>query len=156
MPKVKTRKNGEAFKKLDGALATGDRMKKALARTRNTTENLADDGKVSPGEYAEDRVQYAAEDMSRDVTRLMVNQGRKLAHKGRETLLDRRREAESHYEEAFEAEPEHTPVKPFESETGQIQTTTKATSLTVKAQLEPTYRTREIPLKIAYFNPKKA
>ena len=94
MPKVKARDKGEGIKKLDHALAAGDRMEKTFARTKDTAENLTESKSASPNEYAGDKVQYAAEDITRDVTRLMVNQGKKLAHKGREALLERRKEEE--------------------------------------------------------------
>ena len=37
-------------------------MKKALIRTKDTAQNLMDDGQVTPEEYASDQMKYAAQD----------------------------------------------------------------------------------------------
>lgn len=159
MPKVKARDKGEGIKKLDSALAAGDRMEKTFARTKDTAENLTENKSASPNEYAGDKVQYAAEDISRDVTRLMVNQGKKLAHKGREALLERRKEEERFNEireieiereaetiphedrespKTYEAQPQHHgggdakgPSAPYPEETPRV------------SQTEPAYRPKE-------------
>lgn len=39
-------------------------MKTALVRTKDQFENLMDDGQVTPSEYAEDKIRYAAEDVA--------------------------------------------------------------------------------------------
>lgn len=114
MPKVKARDKGEGIKKLDRALAAEDRMEKTFTRTKDTAENLTENKSASPNEYAGDKVQYAAEDISQGVTRLMVNQGKKLAHKGREALLERRKE-EERFNEIRETEIEReTEIIPHE------------------------------------------
>ena len=41
-----------------------ERMKTALVRSKDQAENLMDDGQISPSEYAEDKIRYAAEDVT--------------------------------------------------------------------------------------------
>ena len=43
-------------------------MKKAFIRSKNTADNLMDDGQVSPSEYAEDQTRYAVEGVASNVT----------------------------------------------------------------------------------------
>ena len=52
MADIKTRDSVKDIKVLDKANVAGERMKKAFIRSKNTAENLMDDGHVSPSEYA--------------------------------------------------------------------------------------------------------
>ena len=62
----KTRETVKDIKVLDKAAVAGERMKDAFIRTKDTVQNLSDDGQVSPTEYAEDKIQYAAQDVAED------------------------------------------------------------------------------------------
>lgn len=107
MSKIKTRETVKNIKTLDKAAAAGEHMKNALIRTKDTAENLStDDRRGSPSQYAEEKVQYAAEDAARDTAHLAVLQGRKLAHKGREVLRDRRNTAKEPEQEPQAAQPQ--------------------------------------------------
>ena len=50
-------------------------MKKGLTRTKDYVQNLADDGQVTPEEYAEDKIKYTSEDIAGEV-----------AHESKETI----------------------------------------------------------------------
>jgi len=82
MPKIKTRETHRDIKALDKASVAGERMKNAFIRSKDTIKNLADDGQITPEEYAEDRVQYAAEDIAHDAGHTAANQGKKLVERG--------------------------------------------------------------------------
>ena len=56
MPKIKTRETHRDIKVLDKASVAGERMKNAFIRSKDTAKNLADDGQITPEEYAEDSV----------------------------------------------------------------------------------------------------
>ena len=99
MSKVKTRETHRSVKTLDKAVAAGDQMKRALIHTKDTAARLNDDGHRTPNEYAEDKAQYGAEAITHDAAHIALDQGRKLAHKGRDALHERR-------EAAKQAEPE--------------------------------------------------
>ena len=78
MSKIKTRETVKDIKVLDKAAVAGERMKDAFIRTKDTVQNLSDDGQVSPTEYAEDKIQYAAQDVAEDTGRA-VSSGTKAA-----------------------------------------------------------------------------
>ena len=67
MAEIKTREKFKGIKALDKAAVAGERMKRAFVRAKDQAENLLDDGKISPSEYAEDKVRYMAEDTAREV-----------------------------------------------------------------------------------------
>ena len=63
MSKIKTKESVKDIKVLDKAAVASERMKTALIRSKDQMQNLMDDGQVSPSEYAEDKIKYAAEDV---------------------------------------------------------------------------------------------
>ena len=48
MSKIKTRETVKDIKVLDKAAVAGERMKDAFIRTKDTVQNLSDDGQVRP------------------------------------------------------------------------------------------------------------
>ena len=64
MSRIKTRESVKDIKVIDKAAVASERMKTALVRTKDQFENLMDDGQVTPSEYAEDKIRYAAEDVA--------------------------------------------------------------------------------------------
>lgn len=60
MSKIKTKESVKDIKVLDKAAVASERMKTALIRSKDQMQNLMDDGQVSPSEYAEDKLRYAA------------------------------------------------------------------------------------------------
>ena len=84
MGRIKTRESTNDIKVLDKAAVVSERMKTALVRSKDQAENLMDDGQISPSEYAEDKIRYAAE----DVTKLdrYIAQADFLAKTGLETV----------------------------------------------------------------------
>mgnify|MGYP006870786767 FL=1 len=64
MGRIKQGKDTKDIKVLDKAAVVSERMKTALVRSKDQAENLMDDGQISPSEYAEDKIRYAAEDVT--------------------------------------------------------------------------------------------
>ena len=62
MSRIKTRETVKDIKTLDKAAVASERMKSAFVRLKDQAENLIDDGQISPQEYAQDKIRYAAED----------------------------------------------------------------------------------------------
>ena len=62
MKNIKTKETTKDIKLFDAKANIQRNIKRAIVRTKDTVENLIDDGKVSPSEYAQDRVKYAAAD----------------------------------------------------------------------------------------------
>lgn len=92
MPKIKTRETVKDVKVIDKAAVAGERMRNAFVRTKDQTQNLMDDGQMSPSEYAEDKIRYALEDTSREV-------GREVKC-GTDKAVDRAKEARRQYKES--------------------------------------------------------
>ncbi len=89
MPEIKTKQTARDIKVFDRSAVAAEHMKKAAIRARDTAQNLMDDGQVTPEEYAEDRLQYAAHDAATDTGRQM----KRTAEKTREKLETRRHTA---------------------------------------------------------------
>lgn len=92
MADIKTRKHVKDIKVLDKASVAGERMKNAFIRSKDTTQNLMDDGQVSPSEYAEDQIKYAAEDVAYDTGHAVKRQTDKAVEKGRDAFREHRKE----------------------------------------------------------------
>lgn len=92
MPEIKTRETVKDIKILDKASVAGERMKQAFIRSKDTAQNLMDDGQVSPSEYAEDKIKYAAEDVAYDTGHAIKKETDKAVDKGRKAFREHRRE----------------------------------------------------------------
>ena len=86
MPEIKTREKVKDIKVLDKAAIAGERMKQAFVRSKDQAENLLDDGQVSPSEYAEDKIRYAAEDVADQVGHDVSGQAKKAIDKGKDAI----------------------------------------------------------------------
>jgi hypothetical protein len=92
MPEIKTREKVKDIKVLDKAAVAGERMKQAFVRSKDQAENLLDDGQVSPSEYAEDKIRYAAENVAEDVGHNVSGQAKKAINKGKDAIREHREE----------------------------------------------------------------
>lgn len=102
MNRIKTREKakGNGIKVLDKSAAAGQRMKNAFIRSKRNSAALMDDRQDTPSEYAEDKAQFAADDLVHDTanvtvsgTKTAVRQGRKLFQRQREKkAAEKRRE----------------------------------------------------------------
>ena len=88
MPDIKTRETTKDIKVLDKANVAGERMKKAFIRSKDTAQNLMDDGQVSPSEYAEDQTRYVAEDIVSDVGHEVKKETDKVVERGRKEFRE--------------------------------------------------------------------
>ena len=84
--RIKTRESVKDIKILDKAAVVSERMKTALVRSKDQAENLMDDGQISPSEYAEDKIRYAAEDVTDQVWHEVSGQTKKAIEKGKDAL----------------------------------------------------------------------
>ena len=67
MPEIKTRKITRDVKVIDKASVAGERMCSAFVRTKEKTQDWMDERQASPSDYAEQQIQYAAEETTRKV-----------------------------------------------------------------------------------------
>ena len=100
MKGIKTRETRRDIKALDKAAEAGKSMKQAFIRTKDHAGNVMDDGQESPGEYAEDRIKYAAEDTVHEVGHKAKKEAGKAKDKVRDQLTERhkRKQAEKRQE----------------------------------------------------------
>ncbi len=82
---IKTRDVKHDIKVLDKSAEMAKSLKKEMIRTKDQVQNLMDDGQVSPSEYAEDKLQYAAEDTAQEAG----HQAKKAVQKTKEKVEDR-------------------------------------------------------------------
>lgn len=92
MSKIKTKESVKDIKALDKAAVASERMKTALIRSKDQMQNLMDDGQVSPSEYAEDKLRYAAEDVADRVSHDVSSGAKKAVNKGKEAYREHREE----------------------------------------------------------------
>lgn len=92
MSKIKTKENVKDIKTLDKAAVASERMKTVLIRSKDQMQNLMDDGQVSPSEYAEDKLRYAAEDVVDHVGHDVSSGTKKAVNKGKEAYREYREE----------------------------------------------------------------
>ena len=113
MSKIKTREKGKDIKVLDKSAVVGQRMKSAFIRSKRNAAALMDDRQATPSEYAEDKVEFAADDLAHDTANVAVSgtktaarQGRKLFQRQREKrAAEKRRENTAPTEQAPAPEP---------------------------------------------------
>ena len=89
----------QLIKILDKAAVASERMKTALVRSKDQAENLMDDGQISPSEYAEDKIRYAAEDVTDQFWHEVSGQTKKAIEKGKEAHREHRNEKRIHKNE---------------------------------------------------------
>ncbi len=99
MGRIKTRESVKDIKILDKAAVVSERMKTALVRSKDQAENLMDDGQISPSEYAEDKIRYAAEDVTDQDWHEVSDQTKKAIEKGKEAHREHRNEKRIHKNE---------------------------------------------------------
>ena len=98
MREIKTREKCKDIKVLDKSNLVGQRMKNAFIRSKRNAEALMDDRQATPSEYAEDKVEFAVDDLAHDTanvavsgTKTAVRQGRKLFQRQREKRAEEKR-----------------------------------------------------------------
>lgn len=99
MGRIKTRESVKDIKILDKAAVASERMKTALVRSKDQAENLMDDGQISPSEYAEDKIRYAAEDVTDQFWHEVSGQTKKAIERGKEAHREHRNEKRIHKNE---------------------------------------------------------
>ena len=113
MREIKTREKVKDIKVLDKSAVVGQRMKNAFIRSKRNAAALMDDRQATPSEYAEDKVEFAADDLAHDTanvavsgTKTVVRQGRNLFQRQREKrAAEKRRENTAPTEQAPAPEP---------------------------------------------------
>ena len=150
MGRIKTRESTKDIKVLDKAAVASERMKTALVRSKDQAENLMDDGQISPSEYAEDKIRYAAEDVTDQVWHEVSGQTKKAIEKGKEAHREHRNEKRIHkneervrrYEEELRrGAPSRTPRE--EAARQAARQNTEATRTSIRSRRNQTIKSAE-------------
>lgn len=93
MSRIKTHEKatGKDIKVLDKSAIVGQRMKTAFIRSKRNARALMDDRQTSPSEYAEDKAQFAADNLVHDTANMVVSGTKTVVHQGQK-LFQRQRE----------------------------------------------------------------
>ena len=92
-------------------------MKKALIRTKDTAQNLMDDGQVTSEEYASDQMKYAAEDVTDTAGQTVKSGADKAKEKAKDAIREHRQEKRE-LRERMEQEPDTTHREPAQRQSG--------------------------------------
>ena len=92
-------------------------MKKAVVRTKDTAQNLMDDGQLTPEEYASDQMKYAAEDVT-DTAGITVKSGANKAKEKAKDSIQKHRQEKRELQERMEQEPDTTHREPAQRQSG--------------------------------------
>ena len=150
MGRIKTRESVKDIKILDKAAVASERMKTALVRSKDQAENLMDDGQISPSEYAEDKIRYAAEDVTDQVWHEVSGQTKKAIEKGKKAHREHRNEKRIHkneervrrYEEELRrGAPSRTPRE--EAARQAARQNTEATRTSIRSRRNQTIKSAE-------------
>lgn len=122
MNKIKTREKakGKDIKVLDKSAVVGQRMKNAFIRSKRNAAALMDDRQATPSEYAEDKAQFAADDLVHDSANVAVSGTKTAVRQGRK-LFQRQREKKAEEDRREYTAPTEQPQAPSpESHTGTV------------------------------------
>ena len=123
MGRIKTRENAKDIKVLDKSAAVGQRMKNAFIRSRRDAAALADDRQASPNEYAGDKVEYTADNLTHDVANVAVSGTKSAAQQGRKLFRRLREKKEEEKRNEGANSPEQTPSqenRPYVNSKGRL------------------------------------
>lgn len=92
-------------------------MKKALIRTKDTAQNLMDDGQVTPEEYATDQMKYAAENVTDTAGNTLKSGASKAKEKAKDAIREHRQEKRE-LQERMEQESDTMHREPAQRQSG--------------------------------------
>ena len=137
MADIKTKNTRKDIKIFDKASTVGDKMKDSYIRTKNNTENLADDGHNSPTEYAETTIRSAVADVNKDTARGVKNTTKSAYKKGRELYRTHKdiKQAKRSVDDVKQT------VRSADKAQKTVKTTAKQTTKTLKHSVKTTQKT---------------
>lgn len=92
-----------------------EHLKKAAVRTKDTAQNLMDDGQITPEEYAADQMKYAAQDTAETAEHTVKSGVNKAKEKAKEKVKDKieeHRQEKLERREAAESQPDVSQSEP--------------------------------------------
>ena len=84
MSRIKTRETVKSIKSLDTAAIASERMRQTAIRAKQKTSALLDSTSNSSNEYAQDKLQYGMEDVSREAAHGVAKGAKSTVQRGKE------------------------------------------------------------------------
>lgn len=91
MKDIKTRESKRDIKTLDRVAGLAKVTKNTVVRTKDQVQNIADDGQITPDEYAEDKIKYMAERAVEDIGKATRKTAKKTYDSGKRLYKEIRR-----------------------------------------------------------------
>lgn len=149
MKDIKTKESIKDIKVFDKAAGLAKVTKNATVRTKQQLQNLSDDRRITPDEYAEDKVKYMAEAVAED-TGKAVKKTVKTTYNGGKRLYKEIRRTQKETETArYTAETIHKSIKTGQQSIKTAQRTTKTTVKTAEKTAKTAKKTAEASAKSA-------
>ena len=132
MNDIKIKDSGLVGRLPEGSSDLSLKMKRGLSRTKDTVRDLADDGQVTPDEYAEDRIknisEETAEDAVHDAKEAVDKALGKVKRKVRKKLEDRLNNSEERSRWAdYKGKTDHAQIRQRQKNGDSIKQTEKST-----------------------------
>lgn len=157
MKDIKTRESKRDIKILDRAAGLAKATKNTAVRTKDQVQNLADDGQITPDEYAEDKIKYMAEMAVEDTGKATRKTANKTYDSGKRLYKEIRRtrkEADSIKQTAKSTGKATTKTLQKSIKTG--QRTVKTAQQTAKTTVKTAEKTAKVAKKTAEASAKSA
>ena len=127
---IKTREPKKDIHSLDKAKSLAGKMKSGLIRSKDTVQNLSDDGQISAEEYAQDKVKYMSEDVASDTAHASKAVAKK-SYEGGKKLVQQIKQRQ-HTAEDIKQTAKSTGKQTFKTLNRNIKTAGQSTGKAVK------------------------
>lgn len=147
MKDIKTKESIKDIKVLDKAAGLAKVTKNATVHTKQQVQNLSDDRRITPGEYAEDKVKYMAETVAEDTGKSAKQTVKNIYDGGNRLYKEIRRTRKEAETARSAAETLHKSIKNGRQSIKTAQHTTKTTVKTAQQTAKAAKKTAEATAK---------
>ena len=147
MKDIKTKGNHKGIETNEHSSSLASKMKQGLMRSGNQVKNYADDGQITPDEYAQDNVRYMAEKTADDIVHVTESSARKTYSAGKKAIsrIKQRRMDEKSIKQTAKSTGKAT-----------IKTVERNIKTAERAAVQKTVKSSEKAAKTAYQTVKKS
>lgn len=157
MKEIKTKDTGKSVSGIDKSSELSSRMKRGLIRTKDHVQNYADDGQVTPEEYAEYKIKYASDDIAGEIAHDSKETVKKTYDGSKRLVQQIKQKRQSG--DSIKQTSKSTGKQTFKTMKKSIKTTGKTTGKTIKtseATAKTTVKTTKKAVKTAEQTAKAA
>lgn len=147
MKDIKTKESIKDIKALDKAAGLAKVTKNATVHTKQQVQNLSDDARITPDEYAEDKVKYMAETVAEGTGKAAKKTVKNIYDGGNRLYKEVRRTRKEAESARSVAETLHKSIKTGQQSIKTAQHTTKTTVKTAQQTAKAAKKTAEATAK---------